>query len=341
VSDPLPLPDKPDLDWLRKQAKRHLKELRDTNPSAQLADAQFAVARQYGFSSWRALKAQVDSLTIDPIVSAALAQAERSAPTVKAAALLHIARVVNAFDHAEAERVLERGIAATDVLREPDRSVIMGQAVSLAATVSPERAIGLSRFAGSDDMPGGHLREMLFDMMSHGHVDAAVRYLTSASAADEYPFEAALQAIGRSKNDATRLEILRSAIRAALGRAASGRRSRRVGRGSQFSFLFTRHWRLLPPDEAGSIVGDLVQMILAEPDEAVRAGWNEARFSSSREHRLFEIFGPLRHLAPELAESWSVSIPSLRRRRGGIPMGTNRLKQPRATPPIASLLLNL
>ena len=311
MSDPLPLPDKPDLDWLRKQAKRHLKELRDTNPSAQLADAQFALARQYGFSSWRALKAHVDSLTVEPIVAAALEQADRSTPAVKAAALLHIARVVNALDHVQAERVLDRGIAAADVLREPDRSVLMGQAVSLAATVSPERAIGLSRFAGSDDIPGGHVTEMLFDMMSHGHVDAAVSYLTSASADDEYPFEAALQAIGRSKNDATRLEILRSAIRAALGQAASGRRSRRVGRGSQFSFLFTRHWRLLPTDEAGSIVRDLVRMILAEPDEAMRAGWNEARFSSSREHRLFEIFGPLRHLAPELAESLVSEYPQL------------------------------
>jgi ankyrin repeat protein len=60
-----PLPENPDLDWLRKQAKRRLDELRKANPAAQLANAQFEVARQYGFSSWRALKAHVDSLTID------------------------------------------------------------------------------------------------------------------------------------------------------------------------------------------------------------------------------------------------------------------------------------
>jgi ankyrin repeat protein len=59
------LPDAPNLDWLRKQAKRRLDELRKANPAARLADAQFDLAKQYGFSSWRALKAQVDSLTVD------------------------------------------------------------------------------------------------------------------------------------------------------------------------------------------------------------------------------------------------------------------------------------
>ena len=61
----MPLPDSPNLDWLRKQAKRHLNELRKANPAARLTDAQFDVARQYGFSSWRALKAHIDSLTVD------------------------------------------------------------------------------------------------------------------------------------------------------------------------------------------------------------------------------------------------------------------------------------
>ena len=59
------LPDAPNLDWLRKQAKRRLEELRASNPAAQLADAQFALAKHYGFSSWRALKAHIESLTVD------------------------------------------------------------------------------------------------------------------------------------------------------------------------------------------------------------------------------------------------------------------------------------
>ena len=61
----MPLPDAPNLDWLRKQAKRRLDELRTTNPAAKLSDAQFDLAKELGFPSWRALKKHVDSLTLD------------------------------------------------------------------------------------------------------------------------------------------------------------------------------------------------------------------------------------------------------------------------------------
>jgi ankyrin repeat protein len=56
------LPARPNLDWLRKTAKQELHELRKTSPGAKLASAQLALARQYGFRSWRALKAEVDRL---------------------------------------------------------------------------------------------------------------------------------------------------------------------------------------------------------------------------------------------------------------------------------------
>src|SRR5712671_524107 len=59
------LPDAPNLDWLRKQAKRTLSELRKTDSRAKLADAQFELAKQYGFSSWRALKTHIDGLTVE------------------------------------------------------------------------------------------------------------------------------------------------------------------------------------------------------------------------------------------------------------------------------------
>jgi ankyrin repeat protein len=59
------LPDAPSLEWLRKQAKQRLTSLREGDPSARLADAQLALAREYGFRSWRALKAHVDLVTLD------------------------------------------------------------------------------------------------------------------------------------------------------------------------------------------------------------------------------------------------------------------------------------
>src|SRR5688572_18866491 len=59
------LPDRPSLEWLRKQAKRRLAELRLSQPDAKLADAQFALAKEHGFPSWRSLKAHLDSLSIE------------------------------------------------------------------------------------------------------------------------------------------------------------------------------------------------------------------------------------------------------------------------------------
>ena len=61
---PSALPDTASIDWLRKHAKQRLRELRRSEPTAKLADAQFELAREYGFRSWRALKAHVDSLTV-------------------------------------------------------------------------------------------------------------------------------------------------------------------------------------------------------------------------------------------------------------------------------------
>ena len=54
------LPERPSLEFLKKTAKVRLQELRQTNPSAKLAEAQLEVARRHGFASWRALKAQLD-----------------------------------------------------------------------------------------------------------------------------------------------------------------------------------------------------------------------------------------------------------------------------------------
>lgn len=59
---PTPLPARPSLDWLRKRAKLYLRSLRRTRPSARLAEAQFALARGYGFPSWRKLKEHVERL---------------------------------------------------------------------------------------------------------------------------------------------------------------------------------------------------------------------------------------------------------------------------------------
>ena len=54
---PRPLPDRPNLRHLKGQAKDLLK----TGAAASIADAQFKVARLYGFASWPKLKAHAES----------------------------------------------------------------------------------------------------------------------------------------------------------------------------------------------------------------------------------------------------------------------------------------
>src|SRR5688500_3059890 len=55
---PRPLPDRPNLRHLKDQAKDLLK----AGAATSVADAQFKIARLYGFASWPKLKAHVDSL---------------------------------------------------------------------------------------------------------------------------------------------------------------------------------------------------------------------------------------------------------------------------------------
>src|SRR5262249_16076901 len=76
------LPPKPNLEYLKKQAKELLDDFERHEPgaiarfralrsepseSAKLADAQHVLAREYGFANWTKLKEHVEWLSADPI----------------------------------------------------------------------------------------------------------------------------------------------------------------------------------------------------------------------------------------------------------------------------------
>lgn len=74
------LPENPSLNHLRQQAKDLHTEIRRATPDASLADAQTALAEQYGFRAWTDLKAEAErrraSLECaDPAVACAIADA--------------------------------------------------------------------------------------------------------------------------------------------------------------------------------------------------------------------------------------------------------------------------
>jgi hypothetical protein len=55
------LPENPNIQHLRKQAKGLLEDLRAQSPDAKLADALHAVAKEHGFATWPQLKEHVES----------------------------------------------------------------------------------------------------------------------------------------------------------------------------------------------------------------------------------------------------------------------------------------
>ena len=92
------LPSRPNLEWLKKTAKQELRELRSRDPNARLAQAQLALARRHGFSSWRALKAHIESPTSldDESVAAFLRDVGHGRIEAIEAALIATPEIVNA-----------------------------------------------------------------------------------------------------------------------------------------------------------------------------------------------------------------------------------------------------
>jgi len=75
------LPPRPNLEFLKKEAKDRLAEVQQNNPAAQLADVLHVIARDYGFDSWPKLKAHVESLPVDtthPLAGTWIADLDRS-----------------------------------------------------------------------------------------------------------------------------------------------------------------------------------------------------------------------------------------------------------------------
>lgn len=73
------LPEKPHLQFLRKQAKALLR----TMPQAKLADAQHVLAKEYGFDTWAKLKSHVESLGMSPAEALKIAVCDQDAPGVR------------------------------------------------------------------------------------------------------------------------------------------------------------------------------------------------------------------------------------------------------------------
>jgi ankyrin repeat protein len=110
------LPEKPNLEYLKKQAKELLRSM----PHSKLADAQHALANDYGFPTWAKLKAHVESLGLTP------AEALREA--------------IRATDAARARELLERHPELRSHIDDPLPNYGSGQHALFAAVQRSDRA---------------------------------------------------------------------------------------------------------------------------------------------------------------------------------------------------------
>jgi ankyrin repeat protein len=162
------LPARPDLEHLKKQAKRVLRGLADRSPQAleryrallsrpapaepTLADAQHALAVEYGFASWTKLKAHVAEVAADTDPTAALVAA------------------VKGNDTAAARRALERHPGLRAKLNDSLPGLAFGATPLLAALPSGNREmIDLLLQSGADINQRSHWWAGSFGVLDDDH----------------------------------------------------------------------------------------------------------------------------------------------------------------------------
>src|SRR5580704_11508241 len=102
---PRPLPLRANLEWLKKLSKERLTVLRDGDPNAKLADAQLAVAREFGFASWRKLKTHVEEIRARLDVVVPVDVRKRAAGDTVAPDDPDLAKILAAIDSGDTEAI--------------------------------------------------------------------------------------------------------------------------------------------------------------------------------------------------------------------------------------------
>lgn len=226
-----------------------------------------------------------ERLQLSDLIEAARVEARQSDAPVRAAALLHIARVLTALESDAARSTFEEGLAGIATLDWRDRRDLLEEAAMLAAAVAPDRAMEL--LPRSRDFL---IRRVLQIMLEYGHSQQAISYVESHGDAETFPFSLVPALIDMSSDDQTRLTLFQRAIEL-----------RHAARFNEFARVFAHHWTLLPADKARDLARKLVQ---EQPDMPVNARIGpELQFTSGRQFFLFEILHVLRRLDPALADS--------------------------------------
>jgi len=241
------------------------------------------------------------------LLLAARDQAERSEPAVRAAALMHIARVLKRSDHSAAEQLLTRAIAFAKELDDYTSSLLLRNAVFLAAAVSPKQALPLYADHRELDAFGGAVIGLINAMAEHSHLEDAIAYLSDPLPGDRFPLHFLGNLDRECRDDHTRLKLLRLAVRAWKEGVPTGPgMEAQLARPSFVGFL-GRHWSLMPPDEARPVLIEALQWAREEKTEPHRFTLTndpgDPELNSENELWLFGLLPALQALEPELAQN--------------------------------------
>jgi hypothetical protein len=238
------------------------------------------------------------------LLQVSLEQAELSDPPVRAAAQMHIARVLACFDQAAAEQLLEGAIERARRLdAAPD---LLTSAVFLAAAVSSRLALPLYADYKQAHPYLNSVIGLLNAMAEHGHIDQAIAYLNDPLPGDRLRLDFVNNLAGERRGDDTRLGLLRVAIRAWQTRTPGLPGPEDMFGGPAFAHFLGRYWNLLPAEEARPVLRDVCQWALDLRSEShlftLTGNPADPQLGSIQEHALFQLIPALQSLEPELAQ---------------------------------------
>jgi hypothetical protein len=179
---------------------------------------------------------------LDDLLVSAAKHAEQSEPDVRAAALMHIARVLACSDQAAAEQILGQGIALAEGIEGDAPGLLLRNAVSLAAAVSAKHALPLYKRYGKVGPFPRSVVVFVNNLAQHGHVADAIAYLRHPLPGDRFPLDFVNNLERECRDDETRRELLELAIQE--WRDPSPRKAGPEERFAVTSFagLFSRRW---------------------------------------------------------------------------------------------------
>jgi hypothetical protein len=257
------------------------------------------------------------------LLLAACEQAERSEAAVRAVALMHIARVLARSDQAAAGQQLEQGIALAREVDGDAKSLLLSNAISLAAAVSAKRALPLYAEYRRMDPFGGPIISLVNVMVEHGHIADAITYLNDPLPGDRFPLHFVNNLERGCPDDESRRRLLELAVREWRNPAPREGHDKQFAAQS-FTALFGRCWDLLPRDVATPVLKELVDWALfmkSEPCEYTFAGPEDPKLASEQEFELFRLIPALQQLEPDLAHSLLETRPQLAAAVKRFPLG--------------------